>query len=594
MIGSITAKFLRAAPAGLMLATLASFGTDAGSQDFPIANGWFYTQTGGDTQDPDDGFSVTDDDAAAFWSAFQELGGVQAVGYPVSRRFDWDGFVTQAFQKVAFQWRPESRSVAFINVFDDLHRRGFDGALESRLIPAQGQFNETGLSFEQIQARRIALLDAEPALRARFDSVADPVLWFGLPQSRVWESEDGLLRTIRLQRAVLQLWTRDVPWAPAGTVTVANGGDEAKALGLWPDPATVPEPAPVLGPPPEDSGLPDFYRQHLGVDGIEVVASGAVPAAALYRAGAIAREMLADRPDLWAVLAGGGTKIAVIAKSERLTQIPEYADLYESFPDADWDNPPGGGLGAIPALPVASTREANLLCYEDDPYRHSDVLVRVFAQTVLDMGIRAQPGGDQFLARLSQAFDRALAAGLWQHTYAAEGIEAYWAEGAQSWFDLNGPPRFDQNDVNTRAELEAYDPELAGLLGEVFGSAAVTSSCQRVLDVQSNLVEGTIVGADGLPPDGVSVWAISGSASYPGAGSPGLIRLRLTDGNYILAVLADDEASCAWFGFYGPGGFADNPIEATIVSVAGAPLAGIQIVLPDAIDVLCAAPVSPG
>ena len=594
MIGSITSKFLRAALAGLILATLASFRTDAGSQDYPIANGWFFTQTGGDTPESDDGFSVVDDGAAAFWSAFRELGGVQAVGYPVSRRFDWDGFVTQVFQKVAFQWRPESQSVAFINVFDDLHRKGFDAALESRLIPAQGQFDEPGLSFDQIQARRLALLDAEPALRARYEGVNDPVLWFGLPQSRVWESEDGVLRTIRLQRAVLQLWTRDVPWARAGEVTVANGGDEAKALGLWPARATVPEPAPMLGPSPEESGLPDFYRQHLGVDGLEVIASSAVPVAAIYRAGAIAREMLADRPELWAVLASGGTKIAVIAESERLTNIPEYADLSESFPDTDWDNPPGGGLGGVSALPIASTREANLLCYEDDPYLGSDVLVHVFALTVLDIGIRAQPGGDLFLARLAQAYDRALAAGLWQHTYAAEGVEAYWAEGAQSWFDLNGPPRFDQNDVNTRAELEAYDPGLAGLLREVFGSAAVTASCQEALEFQSNLVEGTIVGADGLPPDGVSVWAISGSASYPGAGSPGLIRLRLTDGNYILAVFADDEASCAWFGFYGPGGFADNPLEATIVTVAGAPLAGIQIVLPDAIDMLCAAPVGPG
>ncbi|MCY3694036.1 MAG: hypothetical protein OXG77_02350 [Chloroflexi bacterium] len=594
MIGNITSKFLRAALAGLILATLVSFRADAGSQDYPIANGWFYTQTGGDTPDLDDGFSVTDEGAVAFWSAFRELGGVQAVGYPVSRRFVWDGFVSQVFQKVAFQWRPETQSVAFINVFDDLHLKGFDEALQARLIPAQGRFDEPGLSFEQIQARRIELLDAEPALRAHYEGVNDPVLWFGLPQSRVWESEDGLLRTIRLQRAVLQLWTRDVPWAPAGTVTVANGGDEAKALGLWPARAIVPEPAPTLLPPPEDLDLPDFYRQHLNVDGIEVISSGAVPAAALYRAEAIAREMLSDRPDLWVALASAGTKIAVIARSERLTQIPEYADLYELFPDTDWDSPPGGGLGATAALPVASTREANLLCFEDDAYRHSDVLVHVLAQTVLDVGIRAQPGGDQFLARLSQAYDRALAAGLWRHTYASEGIEAYWAEGAQSWFDLNGPPRFDQNDVNTRVELEAYDPELAGLLREVFGTASVNSSCQRVLDVQSNLVEGTILGADGLPPDGVSVWAISGSASHPGVGSPGQIRLRLTDGNYILAVLADDETSCAWFGFYGPDGFADNPIEATIVTVAGAPIAGIQIVLPESVAELCVAWVGPG
>jgi len=42
----------------------------------------------------------------------------------------------------------------------------------------------------------------------------------------------------------------------------------------------------------------------------------------------------------------------------------------------------------------------------------------------------------------------------------------------QSWFDANleaDPPNGIHNHVNTREELEAYDPDLAKLIAEVFG-----------------------------------------------------------------------------------------------------------------------------
>ena len=187
-----------------------------------------------------DGFTVTDDTDAEFWTAFQEFGGVQAVGYPISTRFIWDGFTTQVMQKSVFQWRPDTLSVSFVNVFDDLHRLGFDGALAHRLVPECESFDESGLTIGQISARRIALLDAEPKLRGAYDAVQNPLLRYGLPTSHVRDF-DGL-RTIRLQRTVLQLWTRDFPWATAGTVTIANGGDLARQLGMFPLDAMIPMP----------------------------------------------------------------------------------------------------------------------------------------------------------------------------------------------------------------------------------------------------------------------------------------------------------------------------------------------------------------
>ena len=55
--------------------------------------------------------------------------------------------------------------------------------------------------------------------------------------------------------------------------------------------------------------------------------------------------------------------------------------------------------------------------------------------------------------------------------------DEYWAEGVQSWFGLNDPPGPIHNYINTRTDLENYDPTLAGLIHEVFGDATISASC---------------------------------------------------------------------------------------------------------------------
>src|SRR5438105_2558609 len=57
--------------------------------DYGISNGYFFTATGGGGGK---GFTIKDDSTARFWSEFNRIGGVQAAGYPVSVRFNWDGF----------------------------------------------------------------------------------------------------------------------------------------------------------------------------------------------------------------------------------------------------------------------------------------------------------------------------------------------------------------------------------------------------------------------------------------------------------------------------------------------------------------------
>jgi hypothetical protein len=201
-----------------------------------VAGGWFYTQAGGGGGR---GYAVTDEGGVRFWSELRRLGGVAALGYPASRRFQWDGFTVQVFQRVVLQWRPESGTAAFVNVFDRLHELGKDEALQrARQTPPPRAFDDAGKPFGQVVAGHLAVLGGHPALRAAYEAAgADPVAANGLPVSDVVDF--GTVLVVRCQRVVLQQWKQDVPWARAGEVTVALGGDIAKEMGILPDQAAL-------------------------------------------------------------------------------------------------------------------------------------------------------------------------------------------------------------------------------------------------------------------------------------------------------------------------------------------------------------------
>ena len=205
--------------------------------DFATPGGWFYTQTGGEGA----GFPVWDDDEARFWTAFQELGGIPVVGYPISHRFQQHGFTVQAFQKLVLQWDPGADRANAANTLDNLHQSGFDPWLESfRQVPKHQTLQEdSGQPFDVITANHLELLDANPDIRAEFLAVPNWLTRFGLP---IAYQDFGAVRVVRAQRVVLQQWTTDTPWARAGEVIFANSGDIAREAGLFPESAVTPGP----------------------------------------------------------------------------------------------------------------------------------------------------------------------------------------------------------------------------------------------------------------------------------------------------------------------------------------------------------------
>jgi hypothetical protein len=221
-----------------------------------------------------------------------------------------------------------------------------------------------------------------------------------------------------------------------------------------------------IGTPPEslvkEWKLSAFYRKHLDAAGFPILSSEKVSDFALLEARYLVDRMLDGRDDIRAALVKNRVRFVVLAYNEMTTTIPEYSDL---TPAKYWDRR-ARGLGATHVRPAVSGSEENLLCYPGDPYAGENITVHEFAHAIHEMGLRSL--GPEFDRKLKSAFDHAKEKGLWKGTYAATDTQEYWAEGVQSWFDCNQKAGGVHNDVDTREELLAYDPELADLIASVF------------------------------------------------------------------------------------------------------------------------------
>lgn len=218
--------------------------------DFAVPNGWFYTQTGGDSGL---GYRVTDDGGVRFWTAFKRLGGVATLGYPNSRRFVGpDGFTYQVFQRGVLQWRADLGIADLANSFEQLTTAGWDARLEQMGIPSPIRDDGSGGDWSRARQIRLSWL-TNPAIAAAFYANPSPsatgawsvdrsIQLYGLPESRPVRSGPFVVQ--RFQRISLQLWVDSVPGMPAkGSVVGILGGDLYKQAGLVPPSAATPETA---------------------------------------------------------------------------------------------------------------------------------------------------------------------------------------------------------------------------------------------------------------------------------------------------------------------------------------------------------------
>ncbi|MGB2755660.1 MAG: hypothetical protein WBD75_12535 [Phycisphaerae bacterium] len=135
----------------------------------------------------------------------------------------------------------------------------------------------------------------------------------------------------------------------------------------------------------------------------------------------------------------------------------------------------------------------------EKPVSLFDALVQSFPDESPELIRKCLDGGDilvngeptQSKVRITKADKVLIVFGGEKKCYAAKNRSEYWAEGVQYWYDTNRTMDHDHNHIHTRAQLKAYDPDLAELCKEVLGD-----SDWRFVSPRSRAGEGHLKGFD--------------------------------------------------------------------------------------------------
>jgi len=237
-------------------------------------------------------------------------------------------------------------------------------------------------------------------------------------------------------------------------------------------------------PPPASLALDPFYAKYLDAGGIPIVSSAQVPDEALERARSIVLGLLEHRPDLHRALAAWGYRVAIMAESEGMLDIPEQAHWTKPGPDdvrltrcekkhyderigrltdAQYWNARARGIGG----PMTVGAAEDLLGLPSSRYYGETIFVHEFAHNVLWAAKEVDP---VFYAEVEAAWRAALADGLWSGEYMMTTVDEYWAEGSQLWFNSKKLKVMNGRRVLSDEDLAGYDPRLHALFGRAYGN----------------------------------------------------------------------------------------------------------------------------
>jgi hypothetical protein len=261
-----------------------------------LPQGMYFPQAGGSAER---GFDLRDYQEpafgrAAFWSAFQQLGGPDTLGPPISRPFTTaDGCVYQLTQAAMLQ-QCAGQDVQLANTFEIFQEAGLDAQLYRQWQVPLPIADDGSAGYAQAVRTRLGWL-TNPEIRAYYLGApgaagwtdADAIARYGLPMSR--PEDFGPFVAQRFQRIVLQAWQRDVPgMPPPGSVVAVLGGDLLKETRLVAGPAVQPH-------APGDS-LRFDAPVSLGAWTAVQTSAGPAPATALATPGIVATRVAALAP----------------------------------------------------------------------------------------------------------------------------------------------------------------------------------------------------------------------------------------------------------------------------------------------------------
>jgi dipeptidyl aminopeptidase/acylaminoacyl peptidase len=240
---------------------------------------------------------------------------------------------------------------------------------------------------------------------------------------------------------------------------------------------------PSVTPPPGKFKVDPYYAKLTFAREFTVLGSKNVSDTALLQANDVIRKMFAYRHDILKALIADGVRLVVLARNEKLSDLPEFKDTGKQagFDEVRF-------LDYTPALKLLVVPEENVLGLPGEPFSGKCQVVSVFAKALyqvtglrpVDPSFAGQRGKQQYELRvkrmdiefdnaLKKAHEAATSKSLWKGTAAGRSRAEYWAAGVEAYFDAAGAgtaPNLADRPITTREALKAYDPDLFALVDE--------------------------------------------------------------------------------------------------------------------------------
>jgi len=206
-----------------------------------------------------------------------------------------------------------------------------------------------------------------------------------------------------------------------------------------------------------------FYAKRLDYEDIPIKAPKQVADEALLAAKGRLSMMLSNLPAIRANLRLAGTELHVIGRDQVTSDLPEHREL-KGKPMPEYHgltvDERTRGLGGR----LVSCGEENLLKLEKDRYRGRDICVHEFAHNIRNYGMPPE-----VRARFDEQYQRSLAKGLWQKSYAGSNPDEFFAELTMWYFGTHGDLHMTGAKPDNGPEgLKQYDTEAFALLDEFY------------------------------------------------------------------------------------------------------------------------------
>ncbi len=230
--------------------------------------------------------------------------------------------------------------------------------------------------------------------------------------------------------------------------------------------------------PPARFKIDPYYTKFTWAREFPVVGRGASDEA-LLKANDTIRKMFAYRHDILKALINDGSKLVVLGKNERISDLPEMrgeeADVLARY------------LEYAPKTKLMVVGEENVNSDPADVLTGDNQVIRLFARALYDLcAIRpVDPNWDKrgrevqqyelrvdrldtrFKESLEKLHDTARGKNLWKGTRAFTDITEYWTRGVLAYFHGAGqihPPEGAVHPISTREQLREYDSALFELV----------------------------------------------------------------------------------------------------------------------------------